>query len=411
MAKAKKSDVLEIEHVPIGKLKIDESNARAHKTKGIDAIKKSLTVYGQQKPIVVDRKGLVIAGNGTLQAAVELGWKQIAVVRTGLRGGDKTAYAIADNRIAELSDWNQNALGAALATLKTNGDLNDIATGFTSDEMERIVAEFSKHDPLEDDEIPGKPKKPKAKKGDVFILGDHRLMCGSSTEPEDVERLMGKSRADLVATDPPYMVDYTGADRPGKKGGRVGKDWSDVYHEIPTKDAPDFYRALYKNILGYSKPNAALMCWLGHKCIGILQDTWKELGIIDHQLIVWVKSRILLGYSIYAWKHEQCLLGWKKGKKPAVLSNEFRETIWEIESKEQSPDHPTSKPIKIFGIPMLRHTKEGAICFEPFSGSGSQIIAAEKLGRRCFAMEIQPVFVDVAVTRWEVLTKKKAKKG
>lgn len=128
-------------------------------------------------------------------------------------------------------------------------------------------------------------------------------------------------------------------------------------------------------------------------------------------MIVWVKSRILLGYSIYAWKHEQALLGWKKKGKPAVLSNEFRETVWEIESKEQSPDHPTSKPIKIFGIPMMRHTKERAICFEPFSGSGSQIIAAEKLNRRCFAMEIQPVFVDVAVKRWEQLTKKKAKKA
>lgn len=407
MAKAKKSDALEIEHVPISKLKIDPTNARAHKTKGIDAIKRSLTKYGIQKPIVVDRKGLVIAGNGTLQAAVELGWKDIAVVRTGLRGGDKAAYAIADNRIAELSDWNQEALGAALASLKTNGDLNDVATGFTIEEMERIVAEFSKHDPLDDDQIPEVPKKPKAKKGDVFILGDHRLMCGDSTDVEDVGRLMAKDRADLVSTDPPFIVNYTGKNRPDQSG----KDWSKVYREIPTSDAPEFYRSMFKNIIAFSKDSAPFFCWLGHKCIGILQSTWSELGIIDHQMIVWVKSRSMHGYCIYAWKHELCLLGWKKGKKPKVYLNEFRETVWEIESKEQSPDHPTSKPIKIFGIPMLRHTKEGAICFEPFSGSGSQIIAAEKLGRRCFAMEIQPVFVDVAVTRWEALTKRKAKKA
>lgn len=409
--KAKKSDTLKVELVQISRLKQDESNARAHKSKSIEAIKASLVKYGQQKPIVVDGRGVVVAGNGTLQAAIELDWTEIAVVKTGLRGHQKTAYALADNRIAELSDWNPEALGAALASLKTNGGLDDIATGWSPEEMERMVSEYMEHDPLDEDEIPEKPKRPKAKKGDIYLLGDHRLMCGSSTDAKDVHKLMMGKKADLVATDPPYMVDYTGKNRPAPGGGQAGKDWTHVYQEISRDEAPDFYRALYKNVLGYSKSNAPFFCWLGFRYVGMLSSIWNELGIIDHQMIVWAKSHQTISYTMYHWQHEQCLFGWKKGNKPKEYSNENRTTLWEVESKEQSKEHPTSKPVKIFGIPILRHTKEGMLCFEPFSGSGSQIIAAEKLNRRCFAMEIQPVFVDVAVKRWEQLTGKKAKKA
>lgn len=379
--------------------------------KSIDGIKESLVAYGQQKPIVVDRNNVVVAGNGTLEAATELGWKELAVIRTGLRGRQKQAFAIADNRTAELSDWNKDALGAALSSLKTNGDLNNVATGFTVEEMSRLISDFTKSDPLDEDSIPDKPRKPKAKKGDLFILGKHRLLCGDSTRLEDVERVMNGKKADLVSTDPPYIVDYTGDRRPEKDGKKSGKDWSHVYHEIPEKEAPRFYRSLYENILAYSKPGIALICWLGHKRIGILQDVWREVGILDHQMIVWVKTRTMFNYTLYDWQHEQALLGWKKGKKPPVYSNEMNTSVWEVESKDQSKEHPTSKPIRIFGIPMMRHTREDAICFEPFSGSGSQLIAAEKLSRRCYAIEIEPVFVDVAVKRWEQLTGQKAKKA
>lgn len=412
MKKLEKKSDLRIEMVPIKNLQNDPTNARSHKPKSIEGIKRSLVAYGQQKPIVVDRSGKVVAGNGTLLAAADLGWSEIAVVRTSLKGADKTAFAIADNRTAELSEWNREALGAALASLKVNGsDLSEITTGFTPEEMARILSDFQKSDPLEDDEIPEKPRKPEAKKGDLYLLGDHRLLCGDSTRLEDVALVMDGQKADLVSTDPPYIVDYTGDRRPEKNGKKSGKDWSHVYHEIPEKEAPRFYRSLYEHVLAFSKDGIALICWIAHKRIGVLQQVWKEIGILDHQMIVWVKSQTMFCYTLYDWQHEQALIGWKKGQKPKVYSNEVNTSVWQIESKDQSKDHPTSKPIRIFGIPMIKHTKEGAICFEPFSGSGSQIIAAEKLKRRCYAIEIEPVFVDVAVKRWEALTGEKAKKA
>jgi len=225
-------------------------------------------------------------------------------------------------------------------------------------------------------------------------------------------------------------VNYTGDDRP-----KAGKNWSELYHEIPIKDAEKFYKTFLNIGLRFSQKNVPVYVWHASNRYQELRDACKSIKIIDHQQIIWVKPCILLTYSVYPWRHEPCLFGWPQGNKPhfTAAANKSGGTIWDIsflrsgdpaspeyysdvweidyEGKGRPPAgmHPTVKPTEIFAIPMRVHTDPGDVCYEPFSGSGSQIIAAERVRRRCYAIEIEPVFCDVAVKRWEDFTGKKAR--
>jgi DNA modification methylase len=283
------------------------------------------------------------------------------------------------------------------------------------------------------DDIPEAPPEAITKKGELWILGEHRLLCGDSTNEKDVTRLMQGKTARLFATDPPYLVDYTGTGRPKGHHGAGGKDWSGVYHEIDIKDAEGFLKGFLSNGLKVIEANTPIYLWHASARIVLIRKVCEELGILVHQQIVWVKPCTVLSYSFYAWRHEPCLLMWVKGKKPPFRPKdtsigtvwmtgflrtgdptkpEYHTDVWELdwEGKKRNTGlyHPTVKPTEVFAIPMRVHTSPGDICYEPFSGSGSQIIAAERLNRRCFAMEIEPAFCDVAVKRWEEFSGTKA---
>ena len=264
----------------------------------------------------------------------------------------------------------------------------------------------------------------------MWVLGKHRLLCGDSTKESDVSRLMAGSKADLFATDPPYCVDYTGTNRP-----TGGKNWSEQFREIEIEDPKQFMKDYLSVGLNTIKKKTPIYLWHASRRRGLVDEVCAELKILVHQQIIWVKPCIVIGYAFYSWRHEPCLLMWKRGqmlpfsskgksigtvwpvgydKSGDPTSPEYYTDVWELdyEGKKRSAgniEHPTVKPVEVFAIPMRVHTSTGAICYEPFCGSGSQIIAAEKLDRRCFAMETEPVFVDVAVERWERWTGKKAK--
>lgn len=408
---------MKTETISIESLTLDPANARRHGKRNLEAIKGSLLRFGQQRPVVVDQNGVVVAGNGTVEAARALGWTELKAVRTALVGAERTAFAIADNRTAELAAWDDDALARALEALRCDDAIDELATGFTEEEIERIVRDLGGTGDIEEDEVPAPPKEPVARPGDLWILGDHRLLCGDSTKPADVERLMGRERAILFATDPPYLVDYDGKnhpqcwrDRPSKN-----KDWSESYHEWDSSagDGRQFYLDFTRTAVEAAiAPNAAWYCWHASRRQALLESVWEELGAFVHQQIIWSKTRPVLTRSVYMWRHEPCFFGWLKGKKPSVYSSEMeRTTVWDIANREvETDEHPTSKPVRIFAVPLQFHTKEGEIAYEPFSGSGSQIIAAERLGRRCFALELEPRYVDVAVARWEALTGKTAER-
>lgn len=400
-----------IELVPVAKLTPYARNARTHSAEQVAQIAASVREFGWTNPVLIDEGGELIAGHGRLAAALELGLAEVPAIRLkGLSEAQKRALRIADNKLALNAGWDDALLALELGDLQGLGF--DLAlTGFGDLELGAL---FAKQAPglTAPDEVPEPPAEPVTRAGDLWLLGKHRLLCGDATNADDVQRLMNSNRAELFSTDPPYLVDYTGAARPNNSG----KDWSAVYHEKPQADALSFYRSIFKNAMDVTNSNAAWYIWHAHKHVVELEQAWRELDILNHMQIVWVKPSALHTHTFYPWQHEPCLMGWRRGHKPSHDGNNSHEvtSVWSVdwEGKNRSTDnnHPTQKPVELFARPMRKHTQAGDICFEPFCGSGSQLIAGERLGRFVYALELSPNFCDVAVTRWQNFTGEKAER-
>ena len=401
---------MQVERVALDTVVPDPANVRLHSDTNLDAIKGSLARFGQQKPIVVDHAGVIRAGNGTYAAAQALGWDSIQVVRTDLEGLEATAFAIADNRTSDLSEFDSPALARLLSELREEDALAGV--GFSDADLDALLADLSQGLDLEtelDDPGPGEPPdEPVSRDGDLWVLGDHRLLCGDSTSLEAVQRVMGDEQAKLVATDPPYLVDYTG-ERPNDSG----KDWSATYREIDITDGggvlpvglyqPPRRPGAPRSDLLLARPQAGRAA---HPDVGGAGNHRPPAGRCgSNQRLCSAACFGTSGMSPAAWVGEQ-------GSKPEHDGNHEFDSVWEVDYDglgRRAADHPTAEARSSCSRgPMRKHTKPGDLVFEPFSGSGSQIIAAEKLGRRCHAIEISPAFVDVAVGRWEGATGKQA---
>ncbi len=367
----------------------------------VDAVARSITEYGFRQPVVIDKDGVIIVGHTRYKAALKLGLKTVPVhVAAELTEAQARAYRIADNATAAIATWDDDLLPAELRDLASL-DIDIKALGFSPEELaEWLAPPASALDGADDVVEPAQVAV--SRPGDLWTLGAHRLLCGDSTKAEDVLRVMDGQEAALVATDPPYLVEYTG-ERPNDSG----KDWTGSYHEVDITDADGFFRAVFTNVLAVAGEGAAFYCWHAHKRQALIARVWDDLGIVDHQQVVWVKPASVFGRVYWHFRHEPCMMGWRQGSQPAHDGKHEHDSVWEIDWQGKARftgDHPTTKPVEIFARPMRKHTKRGAVCFEPFSGSGSQIIAAEQEARRCCAVEVEPVFVDAAVRRWQKLT-------
>jgi DNA modification methylase len=420
----------EIQELPIIALKPFEKNPRGITEDALAGLRFSLEKFGYVDLLVVNKRNMeVIAGHQRLKVLAAAGVERVPCVLVDVDDMMQQTMNLALNNQAIAGYWTQ-ALIPILEKLRQEDDEDYIGLRLKELREECNALEVEELGKTLPDDIPAPPKEAITRVGDLWILGEHRLLCGSSTNSADVCKLMDGRKAQLLATDPPYMVDYTGADRPGG-----GHDWSDLYHEVDIPDAEKFYRDFYSIALEHVVEDAALYLWHADRRLVMIRKIWEDLGLLIHQHIIWVKPCVVLTYSVYPWRHEPCIFGWRKGYKPffrpshkrigtvwflSLLrtgdpeSPEYYSDIWEVdwEGKKRNSglEHPTVKPTEIFAIPMRVHTKPGDICFEPFSGSGSQIIAAERVGRRCFAMELEPVFCDVAVRRWKEFTGKKAER-
>lgn len=386
------------ELVPIDSLTFDPSNVRKHGEQNLATIKASLNRFGQQNPIVVDANGVVRAGNGTLMAAKALGWKEIAVVRSTLAGSEATAYAIADNRTAELAEWDDDALKQTLAALQIEDEDLALATGFDAKEIDAMLAP----DEVTEDEVPEPPADPITKPGDLWLLGDHRLLCGDSTKAEDVKRLMAGNMADLMLTDPPYNVDYTGGTKDALK---ISND------SMADQDFRKFLVSCFGEAFIALKQGASFYVFHadleGYNFRGAIHDCQQRV----RQCLVWVKDILVMGRQDYQSQHEPCLYGWKDGASHCWYSDRKQTTLLRFDRPKRSEDHPTMKPVAMFAYLMGNSTTKHELVYDPFLGSGTTLIAAEQMGRKCYGMEISPAYCDVIVKRWENLTGRKAIRG
>lgn len=400
----------QIEHLPVMALVPYAKNSRTHSADQVAQIAASMREFGFTNPVLVDEAGGIIAGHGRVMAAQTLGIDRVPCIRLAhLTEAQKRAYVIADNKLALNAGWDEAVLAAELADLHDAGF--DLAlTGFAGDELDQLLSlsEATPEGQTEADAVPAVQAEVVSKPGDVWLLGKHRIMCGDSTDAAQVAALMAGQQAVLMQTDPPYGVNYNNAERvnPGVAKPRVAKPRV-ANDELDGEKLQEFLEAMIRAALPSMKKGWAIYLWHPMLTQGTFFAAAAAAAILIHRQIIWQKPSLLLGRGDYHWQHELCFYGWVQGNRPPFYGPRNQTTLWPV-GKETSKEHPTAKPVDLWLPPIENHTKPGELMYEPFSGSGSQIIAAEKTGRRCYAMELSPAYVDVAVRRWQAFTGKTA---
>jgi len=397
------------EMVDIEKLIPNPRNPNRHPEVQIKLLAKIIKGQGFRNPIVVSkRSGFVIKGHGRLDAAKLLAMPLVPVDFQNYENeAEEWADMLADNRLAELAETDKDSLKVLLKELDGKIDLD--LTGFDEDSLDDLLKRLDTTEGDGNTTMPP-PVNPITKPGDLYELGNHRLLCGDSTNVEDVRRVMNGERAILFATDPPYLVGYDGTNHPGTRP-KTNTDWSETYgpswDEADASQNNELYDRFIKAAIAEAiDPHAAWYCWHASKRQMMVEEAWEKNGAFVHQQIIWSKpNRPILTRSWYLWAHEPCFFGWIKGNKPPRETPDYGRSVWEIEglNADERPDHPTPKPLECFAVPMRQHTNKGGLCYEPFSGSGSQLIAGEQLGRRVYGLEISPAYCDVIVCRWLTL--------
>lgn len=363
---------MEIKTVKISELRPHPKNPRVHPDSAIDKLVRSIKEYGWTNPVLVSADGYVLAGHARLKAAEKAGISEVPVIYLPLKGAKAEAYLIADNRLQDETDWDYEKLKDLLQELDT-GEFDLELTGFDMEEIEDLVAQFNVPGEIIEDEVPEPPEEPITKPGDLWILGRHRLLCGDATKKEDVERLMDGKKADMVFTDPPYgLGGYAG--RSGKFNAIKGDD----------EDVVKFYQCIPKTKERYIWGN-----WQVLKTV--IQEQPRDV-------IVWVKNNFGMGKG-YRGQYEICFYF---GNFDGSDSD-----VWQID-KDVNYKHPTQKPVALAARAIKNSSKLEDIVLDLFGGSGSTLIACEQLNRTCYMMEIDPVYCDVIVKRWENLTGQKA---
>ena len=375
---------MQIKIVSVEKLIPYVKNSRTHSDGQVAQIAASIKEFGWTNPILVDGESGVIAGHGRLLAARKLGQKEVPVIELAhMTESQKRAYVIADNQLAMNAGWDTTLLSLELADLKEQGFEMDVL-GFDPKELDKLLEPEQVDGLTDEDAVPEAPVEPKTKLGDIYQLGNHRLMCGDSTSIDAVEKLMDGQNADMVFTDPPYNVAFN---------GRSGKHDVIKNDDLPDNEFRNFIAEIC-NVIKVIDPKAYYI-WCNWKFYGVLQE------LLEYKTcIVWAKNVFGMGQG-YRHQHEFCLFN---GKIDEVVKNES--DLWEIK-KDTNYVHPTQKPVALSVRAFSNHVKLLNV-LDLFGGSGSTLIGAEQTGRKAFLMELDPKYCDVIVKRWEDFTGKKA---
>ncbi|MBO7669854.1 MAG: site-specific DNA-methyltransferase [Oscillospiraceae bacterium] len=414
-----------VQEVDVSALKPYANNAKLHGDEQVKKICDSIREFGFISPCLIDSEYNVIAGHGRIMAAKKMGLDRVPCLFVeGLSDEQRKAYILADNRLTELGEWDMDLVSEELRALSDAGFSIEV-TGFELDDQ---IIDTS---PIDDCGIGGQidemieAKEPTSKRGDIWQLGDHRLMCGDSTVLTDVERLMGGEQADLMVTDPPYNVAIQNS-----SGMTIQND------DMKDDEFCSLLRDALSNAWIVMRPGAAFYIWHADGAAGLqFREAVRDARLTLKENIIWVKNHFTLGRQDYQWRHEPCLYGWKEGAThyfqsarnlSTIMADRELEgmskdellalvkdlvgdsTVWN-EHKPLADDlHPTMKPVSLIERQIKNSSKKGWNVIDLFGGSGTTLIACEGLGRKCFMMELDPHYVDVIVDRWEKLTGKKA---
>lgn len=376
------------EKVSIDRLIPYARNARTHSKEQIKQLRASLREFGFVNPCIIDKDYNIIAGHGRVMAAKEEGISDIpCVFAEHLTDAQKRAYILADNRLALNAGWDDEMLSVELSDLQANAfDLSLL--GFSDAEMNKLMGgmENAKDDDFDVDAELQKPTL--SKPGDLWLLGNHRLVCGDSTKPETYTLLMEGKSANLVVTDPPYNVNYEGS------AGKIKNDHmaGDAFYQ--------FLLDAFTQMEKVMAQDASIYVFHADTEGLNFRKAFTEAGFYLSGACIWKKQSLVLGRSPYQWQHEPVLFGWKKTGKHAWFSDRKQSTIWEFDKPRKNGEHPTMKPIPLLAYPIVNSSMTGCIVLDPFGGSGSTLIACEQTGRVCRMAELDEKFCDVIVRRF-----------
>ncbi len=394
---------MDIEMRPLDSIRPYPGNPRINDA-AVDAVVASIKEFGFRQPIVVDAEGVIVVGHTRFKAAKKMGLTEVPVhVATDLTPAQARAYRIADNQTAAIAEWDKLLLPVELTGLQADGFDLDVL-GFDEEELSRWLSAGDDATGLTDpDDVPALPENPVTQPGDLWLLGEHRLLCGDSTNAGDVARLLDGTVPFLMTTDPPYGVEYhaswrhaaglNNSDRVGEVANDHRFDWTDAYKLFPGAVAYIWHAGVYS---------------------GPVASHLETAGFEIRAQIIWRKPRFVISRGHYHWSHEPCWYCVRPGRTGGSkwCGDRSQSTVWDVPQRDDTGDtqHSTQKPVECMSRPIRHHGGKDDHVYDPFLGSGTTLIAAEQRGRRCFAMELDPRYVDVAVQRWEKFTGKKAER-
>lgn len=412
---------MEITKIRLKDIKPYGNNAKLHPKTQIEQIKKSIQEFGNNDPIAVDEENVIIEGHGRYQALKELGFEEAeCIILRGLTEDQKNAYRLVHNKLTMNSDFDVKALQEELAKIEID---------MTAYDFERSDEETLEE--MTEDPIPETPTEPISKRGEIYRLGDHRLMCGDTSSEADMAALMGGDVCDLIMTDPPYNIAYEG------KAGTIQND------DMSEEGFNDFISKSVLNMRSTIKAGGAYYLWYASRYEAITYKALADAGLEPRQQLIWNKSSFTLSRQDYQWKHEDCVYGWAEGAPHYFIDDrsfctvmedkaksidkmkapELRKLVKDLLKRDEIPttvvnedkpsanaEHPTMKPVRLIARLVANSSRKGEVVLDGFGGSGTTLIACEELGRRCRMMEIDPKYVDVIIARRERKTGQKAER-
>ncbi|MDY0338284.1 MAG: DNA modification methylase [Acholeplasmataceae bacterium] len=357
-----------------------ENNPRNNEA-AVDAVAKSIEEFGFKVPIVVTSENVIIAGHTRLKASIKLGLSEVpCIIADDLTDEQVKAFRLADNKTSELASWDFSKLEEELSLI----EMDMLQFGF--EDLESDIPDNATDDDFDpDSEI---PEVPVSRKGDLYVLGKHRVLCGDSTLKEDVDNLVNEKLVDMIFTDPPYNVDYEGT------AGKIQNDkMEDSTFYLFLLDA---FTNMFENT---KKGGAIYVCHADTEGLNF-RNAYKNAGYKLAECLIWVKNALVLGRQDYHWRHEPILYGWKEGAAHYFIDDRTQDTIWEYNKPRRNEEHPTMKPLELVGKAIANSSRVGETVLDLFGGSGSTLIAADQLGRSAYLMELDEKFVDVIIKRF-----------